>query len=745
MSSGQLGFSHPRTNGSDATSTNGVVPDLASIQTRLGPAVERTRDHLLSLQHDDGHWCAELQGDTILESEYILLLAFLEQGQSQRAKEAAAYMLDQQCPHGGWAMFPGGPIEISGSVKAYLALKITGHDPRADYMVRAREAILRAGGVERVNSFTRYYLAMLGLIPYSDCPAVPPEMILLPKWAPFNIYEMSAWSRTIVVPLSLLWACQPATKLPAEQQIDELYASPSRTMPREIGGVNHEGSSRGWINWTKLFQRMDRLIKFGERLGIKPLRKRAIKLCERWILDRLELSDGLGAIFPPIVWTIIGLRCLGYKDDSPVIQQQMLELDKLVIRENDQVRLQPCFSPVWDTIISTIALRDAGVSRHDPAIRKSIDWILSKEVKHPGDWSLSHPQVEPGGWYFEYNNEFYPDIDDTCMTLIALGKCLPEGLGTDWTMELFDERPKNVAPRKVGWTPSSVRSDSQTDGRGRPSYETTDDSPIVFSGRSATAEKAIAELEAAAPMVRAMRRGVRWLKTMQSKNGGWGAFDADNTREVLTKVPFADHNAMIDPSTSDITARVLESFAGLGIPADSDIHKRAMDFIWRDQQHDFCWYGRWGVNYIYGTWQVLVGLIANGVSPDDPRLHRAVDWLTSKQQSCGGWGETASSYDDPSLRGTGVPTASQTAWALLGLIAADKADSQAVQRGVDYLLGTQQPNGTWRETEFTGTGFPRVFYLRYHYYSLYFPLMALARYAKAVNKPFAASKSSEMT
>ncbi len=707
MSSGQLGSSPLRFDMAASQTVGQNVPDLASLAARLQPAIDRTRDHLLSLQHDDGHWCAELQGDTILESEYILLLAFLGQGQSQRAREAAAYMLDQQCPHGGWAMFPGGPIEISGSVKAYLALKITGHDPQADYMVRAREAILRAGGIERVNSFTRYYLAMLGLIPYAVCPAVPPEMILLPQWAPFNIYEMSAWSRTIVVPLSLLWACQPATKLPAQHQIDELYVSPSKTMPREIGGVNHEGSARGWINWTRFFQRVDRTIKLGERLGIKPLRKRALQLCEEWILKRLEMSDGLGAIFPPIVWTIIGLRCLGYRDDSPVIQQQMHELDKLVIREDGKVRLQPCFSPVWDTIISTIALRDAGVSRHDPAIRKAIDWILSKEVRHPGDWSLSHPGIEPGGWYFEYNNEFYPDIDDTCMTLIAFGKCLPEGVGREWTMEVFD--------------------DSRQSG---PTAQTSD-APVVFSGRSATAERAIAELEAAAPMVNAIRRGVRWLKSMQSKDGGWGAFDADNTREVLTKVPFADHNAMIDPSTSDITARVLESFAGLGIPVDTEVHKRAMDFIWRDQQHDHSWYGRWGVNYIYGTWQVLVGLTANGISPEDPRLRRAVDWLKSKQQPCGGWGETAASYDDPSLRGTGIPTASQTAWALLGLIAAGEASSAAVQRGVDYLLGTQQPNGTWHETEFTGTGFPRVFYLRYHYYSLYFPLMALARYAQA--------------
>jgi squalene-hopene/tetraprenyl-beta-curcumene cyclase len=702
MGSGQLSFGHNR--------LDAVTSPLSTerpVDSRLQPSIERTRNHLLSLQHPEGYWCAELQGDTILESEYILLLAFLGQGQSQRAREAAAYMLDQQGPHGGWSMFPGGVLEISGSVKAYLALKITGHDPQSPYMVRAREAILRAGGIEQVNSFTRYYLAMLGLIPYELCPAVPPEMILLPLWAPFNIYEMSAWSRTIIVPLSLLWACQPKTVLPPEHHIDELYARPEKSLPPTIGGVNHEGPAKGWINWSKFFQRVDSTIKLVECMGVKPLRARAIKLCENWILQRLEKSDGLGAIFPPIIWTLIGLRCLGYKDDSPVIQSQFAELEKLVIRDVDtngvaKVRLQPCLSPVWDTAIATIALRDAGVSRHDPAIKRSLNWILSKEVKQRGDWSLRHPNVEPGGWYFEFNNEFYPDVDDTCMILIAFGKCMPEGLGREWTMELFDDRLLE-----------------------------NPNAPVVFSGRSATAEQAITEMEAAAPLVGAMRRGIRWLKAMQSKDGGWGAFDADNTREVLTKVPFADHNAMIDPSTADITARVLESFAGLGVRPDSDVHKRALSFIWNDQQPDHCWYGRWGVNYIYGTWQVIVGLTANGVSSSDPRIRCAVGWLKDHQQDCGGWGETASSYDDPTLRGTGIPTASQTAWALLGLIAAGEAGSDAARAGVEYLLGTQQPDGTWNETEFTGTGFPRVFYLKYHYYSLYFPLMALARYAKA--------------
>ncbi|MBM4077199.1 MAG: squalene--hopene cyclase, partial [Planctomycetes bacterium] len=410
----------------------------------------------------------------------------------------AAYLLEQQEPHGGWAMFPGGTIEISGSVKAYLALKITGHDPDADYMVRAREAILKAGGVERVNSFTRYYLAMLGLIPYSACPAVPPEMILIPKWAPLNIYEMSAWSRTIVVPLSLLWAFQPQTTLRPEHRIDELFTSANKQMPVQLGGVNHEGSNRSWINWTRFFQRVDGTIKLCERLGIKPFRNKAIQRCEQWILDRLEMSDGLGAIFPPIVWTIIGLKSLGYRDDSPVIVQQKKELEKLVIRENEQVRLQPCFSPVWDTIISIIALREAGVSRHDPVIRRAINWVLSKEVRHPGDWSLSHPTVKPGGWYFEYKNEFYPDVDDTCMTLIALGKCLPDGMGTDWKMEFLDV-PQNA-----------------------DSASLTDLSMVALSGRSATAEKALAEVGTIAPMIQAMHRGWQWLKAMQSRDGGWG-------------------------------------------------------------------------------------------------------------------------------------------------------------------------------------------------------------------------------
>jgi squalene-hopene/tetraprenyl-beta-curcumene cyclase len=683
-------------NGASAT---GVSAFHEGDRERLDLAVTRTTDFLLQRQHADGYWVAELEGDTILESEYILLLAFLGHERSQRAAEAAAYLLTQQCDHGGWAIYPGGPLEISASVKAYLALKITGHNPDADYMVRARTAIVAAGGAERVNSFTRYYLAMLGLIPYGLCPAVPPELILLPQWAPFNIYEMSAWSRTILIPLSLLWANQPVTKLPAGCGLDELYASPEKQLPCTLRGVNTEGDQPGWIDWTAFFQRVDAGIKWCEARGWKPLRPRALKQCEQWILTRLEGSDGLGAIFPPIIWTIIGLRSAGYADDSPVIQQQFHELEKLVIREHERVRLQPCLSPVWDTAISLIALRDAGVPRDNPAIERSVAWLLSKEVRRKGDWSSYRPQTEPGGWFFEFNNEFYPDVDDTAMVLIALGKCLPDG-----------------------WNQSELLNFGRTGG----------DRPFVVAGQATSTNAAVREIEQSQPLLAAMRRGVGWLRALQSRDGGWGAFDADNTREVFTKVPFADHNAMIDPSTADITARVLESFAYLGCDQQPEWIQQALRFVWQDQQADHCWFGRWGVNYLYGTWQVLQGLTKLGVPASDPRLQRAADWLVEKQQANGGWGETAGSYDDPSLRGQGPVTASQTAWAVLGLLAAGRAEALATQRGIEFLLETQQTDGSWNETEFTGTGFPRVFYLRYHYYRIYFPLMALARYRTAL-------------
>ncbi len=672
-------------------------------QPELDRALKRTQRYLLDQQHESGYWVGELEGDTILESEYILLLTFLKRGDSQAARRAANYILKQQQTHGGWALYPGGPLDVSASVKAYLALKITGRDPQSDPMCRAREAILAAGGAESVNSFTRYYLALLGIISYDKCPAVPPELILIPKWFPLNVYEMSAWSRTIVIPLSLLWAHRPQVTLPEELGIRELFVNSPEQLPRVMGESSRlDGlNSRHWVNWSRMFRGIDSTFKLLEELKIRPFRRRAIRRATEWIEERFVESDGLGAIFPPIVWSVIALKCLGHDDDSPDVVRAMAELEKLVISEGDADRLQPCKSPVWDTAIATIALHDSGLPSRHPALQNAANWLLSKEVRHKGDWAERNPDHEAAGWFFEFNNRFYPDVDDTAMVVMALVRCLPR---ETWNAEvLLDD-----------WSP----------------HEADKDVAGIVSGRVHSPEQAVADVDRMQPILSAVRRGGRWILAMQNRDGGWGAFDVDNDREILTRVPFADHNAMIDPSTADLSARMLEMFALLGVEPDHPSAARAMDFVTREQEADGSWYGRWGVNYLYGTWQGLVGLRAIGVPTDDSRIVAGVAWLKKHQHTGGGWGETIASYDDPTLRGTGVPTASQTAWALMGLMAAGQAESESVRRGVEYLIQAQRADGTWDEPEFTGTGFPKVFYLKYHLYSVYFPLMALGRYTQ---------------
>ncbi len=677
-----------------------------AVDEPLMTAIERTRAYLLGEQHSDGYWVGELEGDTILESEYILLLAYLGRENSDVARKAAAYILKQQLSTGGWSSYPGGPLEISGSVKAYFALKVTGHSPDADYMVRARQAIHAAGGAERINSFTRYYLALLGALSYRQCPAVPPEIMLVPKWAPFNIFEMSAWSRTIVVPLSILWAYKPVRTLRAELGIRELFLGRPEdlpmTMPKSEQLDNLSRPTR--IDWHAFFRRADLALKFVDRFRLSPFRRLAIRRAERWMCERFANSDGLGAIFPPIVWSVVALKCLGRRDDSPEVQNALAELDALMIEEDGAIRLQPCKSPVWDTALATLSLREAGVSADHPSIRKSIRWLLSKEVRRRGDWSTLRQAPEPGAWCFEFNNEFYPDTDDTCMVLMALCRSLPRIGQRNWRADFL----------LGNWS----------------QHPNDEDAAAIVSARGESSHEAFQQVEAAAPQLNAIWRGTRWILAMQGRDGGWGAFDPDNRREIFTLVPFADHNAMIDPSTVDLTGRMLELFGDLKIGRDHPAVQQAIKFVWKGQETDHCWYGRWGVNYVYGTWQTLVGLAAVGVPIMDARIRLAADWLKSKQQEDGGWGETPRSYDEPSLRGYGPTTASQTAWAIMGLLAAGEVDSEAVRRGVDYLVQTQNADGTWDEPWFTGTGFPRVFFLKYHLYRIYFPLMALARYAR---------------
>jgi len=720
MSSGELGHRRLRFDqGHDASvresylaSSLIAVPEAVDSQTLwVRAAIARTRDHLLRQQHPEGYWVAELEGDTILESEYICLLAFLGQEGSDAARRAASYIRKKQLPEGGWAIFPGGPLEVSASVKAYLALKITGDLPDAEHMVRARMAILAAGGAEQVNSFTRYYLALLGLISYQQCPAVPPELILVPTWMPFNIYEMSAWSRTILIPLSLLWAFQPVRRLPESMQIRELFIRSPEELPVTMGDATCVDAlkRRTRINWSRLFRRIDVAIKLAERWGIKPLRSLAVRRCADWMLKRFAGSDGLGAIFPPIIWSVVALKCLGHEDDSPAVRQQLRELEKLWISDGDTLRIEPCKSPVWDTAIATIALREAGVPSEHAAIRSSVNWLLSKETRSRGDWTVHESHVEPSGWFFEFENQYYPDVDDTSMVLIALARSLPEFKASRLELEHLLRHSNALQHGSVG----------------------DDVVTTVLAARRRSSGDAIVEVESLRPTLAAISRGTRWLLAMQNRDGGWGAFDNNNDREILTRVPFADHNAMIDPSTADLTARVLETFAELGMRKDDPIARAALDFLWREQEPDHCWFGRWGVNYIYGTWQTLVGLSAIGIPTTDPRVRQAASWLKKVQQPGGGWGESPRTYDEPATRGQGPVTASQTAWALMGLIAAGEADCPSVEAGVQFLLATQRDDGTWDEDAFTGTGFPRVFYLKYHFYRIYFPLMALARVARA--------------
>ncbi len=643
---------------------------------------------LLERQCASGYWCATLEGDSILESEYVLLQAYLGQLNSTNVTAAAKALELSQCEHGGWAMYPGGPLEISASVKAYFALKLAGRSPDEPHMVRAREAIRAAGGADRVNSFTRFYLALLGQIGYEFCPAVPPECVLLPKWLPINLYRISAWSRTMVVPLAVMWAHRPQRQLATEQGIRELMVRPPEEWPA-LRSPCLPPQPR-LISWETFFRLADRLAKFLEQRRLRPLRQLALARAEQWMVNRFVDSDGLGAIYPPIVWSRIALDCLGYDPMSPEVRYCDEQLEVLLYQPDgaDHLRIQPCQSPVWDTTLAMRALDCAGVEPSDPHMRAATDWLLTKQVTRRGDWA-ERVKVDPGGWFFEFHNEFYPDIDDTIMALMAL-------------------RTQTTVSRNT---------DTVTSER----FGSLDEAKIHVS-RQLDQEQASIQA--------AVKRGIDWVVALQNSDGGWGAFDKDNDANFLCAVPFADHNAMIDPSTPDITARVLEALADWGWTQGQQAVDRAVRYLRATQEADGSWFGRWGVNHIYGTWQVLVGLRAVGVSSQDAVLRNGATWLEQMQQPCGGWGESAASYDDPEQRGRGPTTASQTAWAILGLLAVHGPMNPSVLRGVDFLLRTQNKHGTWDESEFTGTGFPRVFYLRYHMYPHYFPMLALGSFAK---------------
>jgi len=634
----------------------GKIDDLSS---RVTAAIDASRKWLLSQQHEDGYWCGELEADTTLESDYILMHTLLGTGTQERFQKCANYILRGQNEDGGWPIYNGGPSNISASVKAYFSLKLAGYKPDHPALERARKTILDLGGVTKVNTFTKIYLCFLGQYDYDAVPAIPPEIVLFPNWFWFNIYEISSWSRAILVPLSIVYAKKPFKKIPDEMNIDELF----------VGGRNKSRMRLEWskklISWRNFFLVLDRSVHWFEAVHIRPLRWLALRKAEKWMLERFEMSDGLGAIYPAMLNAIIALRCLGYSLDDPQMIRALDEFEKLGIEEKDTFRMQPCKSPVWDTAYALFALGEAGVPPTDPRMVKAADWILQKQVRKPGDWTVKNKKGKPAGWYFEFNNEFYPDVDDTAMVALGLSKV---------------EHPN-----------------------GRYQLESVE-------------------------------RAIEWILSMQCKNGGFASFDKDNDRMVFQYIPFADHNAMLDPPTVDITGRILEMFATYGYDKDHRAVKRALKFVRDQQEPDGSWFGRWGVNYVYGTALVLRGLEAIGIDHHEPEVQQAAEWLRMVQNPDGGWGETCGSYDDPNTKGVGPSTPSQTAWAVMGLLAANDTRSESVAKGIAYVLKTQKKDGSWDEPWYTGTGFPRVFYLMYHLYRQYFPLIALTTYKKVMGE-----------
>ena len=630
---------------------------IDDIKSRVAAAIDASRRYLFSLQDkEEGYWCGELGADTTLVSDYILLHRLLGTEDPVRTQKCATEVLNRQLPDGGWPIYNDGPSNISASVKAYFALKMAGYRPDHPQLQKARERILAMGGVTQVNTFTKIYLCFLGQYDYDAVPAIPPEIVLFPKWFWFNIYEISSWSRAILVPLSIAYAKKPFKKIPAEQGIDELF----------IGGRSRSQLRLRWadklISWRNFFLVLDRLVHFLEQIHVRPLRSLALKRAEKWMLERMEMSDGLGAIYPGIMNSIIALRCLGYSLDDPQVIRAMDEFEKLGIEEETTFRMQPCMSPVWDTAYAVFALAESGVMASDSRLVQPCEWMLRKQVTRRGDWCVKNKKAAPAGWYFEFNNEYYPDVDDSAQVLLAL---------------------------------SRVKTSNES-----------------YHEKSA-------------------QRAIDWILSMQCKEGGWASFDKDNDRMVFQNIPFADHNAMLDPATVDITGRVLECLATYGYSLKDKPVKRAVEFVKRQQEPDGSWFGRWGVNYLYGTMLVLRGLEAVGVDYHEPCVQQGAEWLRMMQNPDGGWGERCDSYDDPDVKGVGPSTASQTAWAVMGLLAANDTRSDSLQRGIAYLLKTQHRDGSWSESLYTGTGFPRVFYLMYYMYRQYFPLLALTAYAKA--------------
>jgi squalene-hopene/tetraprenyl-beta-curcumene cyclase len=617
-------------------------------QLRTRNARDAAAHSLLALQDEAGFWRGDLTADTTLESYYVLLNLWLDPPTSaawqpaakSKIDKAMATVIDRQLPDGGWNIYPGGRSEINATVRAYAALKLCGHDPSSGLLKKARERILALGGLQAVNSYTKINLSLFGLFPREFAPSVPPELLLIPGNL---IYEMSSWTRAIIVPLSIIQASGVERPAPKGVTLDELLISGKKlVLPRKD-------------RLSAIFNQADRVLKLWERRGIKDIRTKAMREAEKWMLERTRGADGLGAIYPSMMYSIMAMDVLGYERDHPDFVDALRHFNDLQLETAHRLEFQPCVSPVWDTAIALFALGESQTLPEE-AGRRAADWLLDREVRRKGDWAMKRPDLQAGGWAFEFANESYPDIDDTAMVLLAL------------------EHAKATDPER---------------------------------------------------QARVERRAIQWLIGMQCSDGGWAAFDADNNWHVLNKVPFADHNAMLDPACPDITGRVMEALCRRAMTHNDAPIAHGVAYLLTHQKTDGSWYGRWGVNYIYGTFLAMRGLRASGSPNARVALEKAADFLRSVQSADGGWGESCLSYETHQFEAA-PSTPSQTAWALMGLKAAGDTSSSSVRAGQAWLLEKQSPSGSWPETLATGTGFPNVFYLNYHLYAHYFPLLALA-------------------
>ncbi len=633
--------------------SNGTMsPDfLKRIEGVLDDAVASFKD----MQRDDGHWVFELEADVTIPSEYIMLNHFLDDLEPDLEQELASFIRSKQQDGGGWPLFHEGAMSISATVKAYLALRLAGDKASAAHMKKARAAVLAAGGAEKSNVFTRYALALFGQVPWRAVPVMPVELMLMPDWFPVTLGKMSYWSRTVVAPLLVLAALKPVARNPKGVDIKELFITPAFEIENYI--EPHRGTG-----WEKFFIGLDKILRKAEPRFPKKTRQRAIEKSVSFFTERLNGSDGLGAIFPAMANSVMAMDALGYDRSDERYKTALKSVRNLISWSSKPRFIQPCWSPIWDTSLGLLALIEAGEDPKSEMIQKACDWMVDLQILDvEGDWSKKKPGLKPGGWAFQYRNDYYPDLDDTAV----IGMVLDRANGNS----------------------------------GGKSYHES------------------------------IKRAEDWIVGMQSKNGGFAAFDVDNTAYYLNNIPFADHGALLDPPTEDVTGRCLGFLAQLGYQSDHPVILGGINYLKKTQNEDGSWFGRWGTNYIYGIWSVLSGLNAVGEDPSQPYIQKAVQWLLANQKEDGGWGEDAASYYHETRAMSKESTPSQTAWATLALMAAGEVENPAVQRGIEFLVSANRDGNKWNEPWFTAVGFPRVFYLRYDGYSRYFPIWALARYA----------------